>query len=805
MDLLATAVIKNMTKNQPTIDAFMDRRWSSEYHFLSKLYNKLLHKPAYDVVNFRGRGCVEGACIRWERSRNLPTTWKGELLRVKSLLKIIFIILIGLIESPQLTGRRDSRDQVAPNILIHPRTTGQNKMSDDDYSEDDYSEDYSDEEDENGRARSPPSLASAATATTDELPDFGDSRYQSSRQSSRQSSTQGDPTPRPEFSNNIVHHGIRSRPSSRQAPLPALNDRPLESLTHNNNKGDHSHTYGNDYDYDNRQQQQKKKQKQQQQQQQGQHNTPAFPPRVQEQQMQHSYNYENDDPSGDDEYSDYSDDPIENESEDDHQRSMSASSMSLPNLTGTSNGLQPQSSTSQHQAVNSHHQSSMPNLPIMKGATTSSPTTSPMTTSSPTDHPIIYSPVDHRKEEKKYAQFTDKQRPWVQRRAAHVHRKPSVFGSSGRPQLPHAILSVGDHPPSWKVAETQRRQRRQRNQLYQPNNSEWSTLSSYGSGMLPSPERVVPGGNHLSFLATADRKWAMANEHFNSSVRSIDGGGGGGDGGGGGASSSVNATDCNELSQWLFERLLAIMKVYKLRSKDIFASLDRNADGIIGSLDMFESLQVLGVVDLLPREATRLVRYIARQSGSRGLDFHALEFALRRSNTGRERSLNHRMGHFVGSQNALSSKIQASQEVTAQLVALVGTELDATRAIADYNGKMFWQQCFSTHTPVVSLKRFISELKTYMNRRRRPGLDDEWIYRRIHSFVATGSGKVSSSSFGQMLSIYGPFTKLFKNVLAGPLMSNQMKKKIRHKKIQQEESKKRKKGVRFTRGKTRYL
>ena len=53
------------------IDAFMDRsrRVSSEYHFLSKLYNKLLHRPTNDVVNFRGRGWVECACIRWERSR----------------------------------------------------------------------------------------------------------------------------------------------------------------------------------------------------------------------------------------------------------------------------------------------------------------------------------------------------------------------------------------------------------------------------------------------------------------------------------------------------------------------------------------------------------------------------------------------------------------------------------------------------------------------------------------------------------------------------------------------------------------
>ena len=41
----------------------MDRRWSSEYHFLSKLYNKLLHRPTNDVVNFRGRGCVEGVLV----------------------------------------------------------------------------------------------------------------------------------------------------------------------------------------------------------------------------------------------------------------------------------------------------------------------------------------------------------------------------------------------------------------------------------------------------------------------------------------------------------------------------------------------------------------------------------------------------------------------------------------------------------------------------------------------------------------------------------------------------------------------
>ena len=64
-----TTKFQNMAKNQPTIDAFMDRRRSSEHHFLSKLYNKLLHRPTNDAVNFRGRGWVECACIRWERSR----------------------------------------------------------------------------------------------------------------------------------------------------------------------------------------------------------------------------------------------------------------------------------------------------------------------------------------------------------------------------------------------------------------------------------------------------------------------------------------------------------------------------------------------------------------------------------------------------------------------------------------------------------------------------------------------------------------------------------------------------------------
>ena len=60
----------------------MDCRWSSEYHFLSKLYNKLLHRPTNDVVNFRGRGYVECACIRWERSRK--RTHKRIVAKIKN-------------------------------------------------------------------------------------------------------------------------------------------------------------------------------------------------------------------------------------------------------------------------------------------------------------------------------------------------------------------------------------------------------------------------------------------------------------------------------------------------------------------------------------------------------------------------------------------------------------------------------------------------------------------------------------------------------------------------------------------------
>ena len=47
--------------------------WSSEDHFLSKLYNRLLHRPTNDAVNFRSQGWVECAPMRWERSRKRET------------------------------------------------------------------------------------------------------------------------------------------------------------------------------------------------------------------------------------------------------------------------------------------------------------------------------------------------------------------------------------------------------------------------------------------------------------------------------------------------------------------------------------------------------------------------------------------------------------------------------------------------------------------------------------------------------------------------------------------------------------
>ena len=266
----------------------------------------------------------------------------------------------------------------------------------------------------------------------------------------------------------------------------------------------------------------------------------------------------------------------------------------------------------------------------------------------------------------------------------------------------------------------------------------------------------------------------------------------------------VNGQDTKALSTFLFSKLKTIMSVYKLRAKDLFASLDRDSDGVIGPLDMHESLQVLGVVDVLPRESTQLIRYVTAQCFATELDFHAFEFAMRRNNNSREKSLSRRMGHYVGSQNALSNKILQSQSVTAQLhVALAGsTGLDATKSIQDPQGKEFWKNKFSVHVTTVSLKRFMKELKKFYTRRgvRINNADDEWVYRRIQSFLTNGNqGKVSSTRFGQLLETFGSMQILKRNVMSGPLLSNFTKKKLRHR------ARVTSVDVRFSRGKTKIV
>ena len=617
-----------------------------------------------------------------------------------------------------------------------------------DYSDDSYESEYSNEpfEDEdnanNNRSRTP----SLAPTTDDDLPSFGDDRYATPYQSSRLSSR--DSTPRQNNNQTsynksdspIHHHGVRSRPNSRQPAVVSSELPPLSRNTNNNNtnnnNNNNNHNSNNYNDYNNN-------------------------------------NNDNNDNDDDDEYSEYSDDPAESS---ENEQSMN-NSLSLPSLT-----LQ------QHN--NKLHASrSQPNLAS--------------TSTSPTSHPIITSPIEQRKKMRRYGEFVDNEnnKPWVQRRAAQVHREPSLFSEHGRPTIPSAILSVSGHVPTWKTIESSehhhneshghRRRRRQRRQKRQQKNRQSSRqpANSYtnnydASVSLPdisnSPVRNK-NSNHFSMLATADRKWAFETEHYstNSGIHDYP---------------TVNATNTKALSRWLFERLIAIGKVYKLRRKDLFSSLDRDSDGIISPLDMYESLQVLGVVDILPKEAIRLIRHIKRMSGKKQLNFDALEFAMRRNNVTREKSLNNRIGRYIGNQNVLSNKIHASQKMTAHLVATAGTELDATKAIQDRQGKLFWKESFSNHTPSVTMKRFVRELKKYCQRHNPVDPDDQWVFRRIQSFASSSPGKVSATSFGQLLKIFGPMDKLIQNVMVGPLMSKQTRKKRRHKKLS---------NISITRGKTK--
>ena len=416
-------------------------------------------------------------------------------------------------------------------------------------------------------------------------------------------------------------------------------------------------------------------------------------------------------------------------------------------------------------------------------------------------HPIISSSTDQRKNIKHYGNFIDSKRTWVQRRAAHVYKTRSVFSINSRPSLPTAILSMGDANVLRQRKKAKLRRKRLRNNT--------KMHATWNIGVSKSPDRVVPGGNHFSMLATSSvkREWesSLPSVNHNNDIiienngsniygdlNGVRGNNCSSDGGSQIIPSAnvnyLNPQDTEGLFVFLFSKLNAIMNVYKLRGKDLFSSIDRNSDGIIGKVDMYESLQVLGV-DLLPSHAAKLIRFIVRQSNVRELNFHAFQLCLRRSNQLREKSISRRMNHYAGSQNAISNRILQSQTIKAhQFVASGSTELDATKSIKDLQGKLFWKEKFSCHTTSISLKRFMKELKMYFNRRNNNhqlSPDDDWVYRRIQSFVTTGISnqlKVSATSFGQLLQTFGPMNRLKSNVLAGPLLSNATKKKLRHQK-----------------------
>ena len=443
------------------------------------------------------------------------------------------------------------------------------------------------------------------------------------------------------------------------------------------------------------------------------------------------------------------------------------------------------------------HKTSLPTLPTLLHTTTTLHTTnkktSPMRSS--TSHPILTTATEQRKHIQQYGKYMDSKRPWVQRRAAQVHHQPSVFALNSRPRIPTAILSVNGNAWQRKTLKRKNKKRRRQHDQY----DEWGSSGGGGSKngqSSTSPNRIVPGGKHFSMLGTTTIKndWesslpTLHNNKTNNTAHNMP------------SLNALNAQDTAALSAFLFSKLNTITTVYKLRAKDLFASIDRNSDGIIDTFDMYESLQVLGVVDVLPREATQLIHYIVRQSGNKELDFHAFEFAMRRTNHRREKSLTRRMGHYVGAQNALSNKILHSQSTAVPLLASGSTELDATKSIKDVQGKIFWKDTFSCHTTSVGTNRFMKELKLYFMRHsvhRQPFPDNDFVFRRIRTFVTSSNPtKVSALSFGQLLNTFGPMNRLKSNVMAGPLLSNHNKKVLRHKKITT------KSNLRMSRGKTK--
>jgi hypothetical protein len=452
-------------------------------------------------------------------------------------------------------------------------------------------------------------------------------------------------------------------------------------------------------------------------------------------------------------------------------------------------------------------------------------------------HPVVTGAPGRLRETKAFGQYMDSaKRPWIQQRAEQVHQTNSVFSSSSRPRIPGAVVRGAD------ISRARLNQRQHTNRhidatlthasqnakVFSRSARKNDRLQGYGSNRrsigrakkkkrkkkrkkkkqlmdaqstdslsLPSiaesPSRVVPGGDHRSMLATAERrKMWLDKSHSMTSL-------------------CVNHEDARALQLWLFERLMAIMKVYRLRSKDLFASLDRDSDGIVSCGDMQESLQVLGLHSITQKETQRVVKRISRlRPGNHSglLNFDAFEFALRRSNTKRESMLARRQGHYVFEQNALADRISASQRTVKVLIATAATDMDATRDIRDPSGRKFWQRCFSCHTPSVPLSRLIKELKQqlWMNaveasasrqrgggtslgvganftasmagRRPQTSTNDKWVFRRIVALLGGDlKRKITSLQFGDLLHTFGPLDRLLENVLCGPLESKSARKK----------------------------
>ena len=443
-------------------------------------------------------------------------------------------------------------------------------------------------------------------------------------------------------------------------------------------------------------------------------------------------------------------------------------------------------------------------LPILVGGTKNEMKSS-------VSHPVVTAASERLRDTNSFGRYMDSvNRPWIQKRAEQVHSTKSVFSSLGRPVIPGVIqpqhessrysidpnlketasnVQPGGHFVKRQVnlgGERNRRKKRKKKR----NVKKSLSVNSLPS-IMESPSRVVPGGNHSSMLATAQRRneWISTRKNV--------------------TTSSVNSKNSKRLQKWVFERLIAIMKVYRLRSKDLFLSLDRDSDGIISVHDMQESLQVLGLNSITRKETKRLVNRIARMHmGNRGLiDFNTFEFALRRSNTKRESLLNYRQGFYVHEQNALAERISASQKTVNELVARSATEMDATLDICDESGRQFWKERFSRHTTSVPLWRLMKELKHelwvksfgprhimgtvgpssgHMQKklqasipRNRPETspNDRWIFRRVVVLLGGDLKKnVTAMQFGDMLKTFGPMGKLKQNIQFGPLKLSSSKK-----------------------------